>query len=443
MSIPLDRLYHFIENVVNEIYHNPLVIYRFWPHGSKNISDLNPLQNYHNSWYECVVRPAVWCHDQEPLDFDFFQTQIRHADDVWPNLVRSLAKRSELLQSLALPGLRRNLMYYSTVFSKNLLVHSEKRSKNLEKYTAEAVPVYYWSHAVIARDWFRYAAHEDFTKDASKEFLIYNRAWTGTREYRLRFSDLLIEHQLIDHCLTFCSPSEDGKHYETHTFQNTVWRPQHVLEKYFPPSLVKACASADFNTKDYRSTEIEVVLETLFDDDRLHLTEKSLRPIACRQPFILVATHGSLQYLRDYGFQTFDSIWDETYDTIEDPYQRMQAIIKLMLEVTAWSGVQRRDNVQRMQQIAYHNHKHFFSKDFSDLVINELRTNMTEAVDQIRQNPGFDKWQNRWRHLLQFPQIRDFLDTNQDLNQPTRQQYEQVLEFIGQHPKTVAERIKI
>ena len=156
-----------------------------------------------------------------------------------------------------------------------------------------------------------------------------------------------------------------------------------------------------------------------------------------------MATHGSLQYLRDYGFQTFDSIWDETYDTIEDPYQRMQAIIKLMLEVTAWSGVQRRDNVQRMQQIAYHNHKHFFSKDFSDLVINELRTNMTEAVDQIRQNPGFDKWQNRWRHLLQFPQIRDFLDINQDLNQPTRQQYEQVLEFIGQHPKTVAETIEI
>ena len=79
------------------------------------------------------------------------------------------------------------------------------------------------------------------------------------------------------------------------------------------------------------------------------------------------------------------------------------------------------------------------SKDFFDLIINELRTNMTEAFDQIKQDPGFDKWLDKWQHLLQFPQIRDFLKINQDIKQPTRQQYEQVLEFIGQHPKTVAD----
>ena len=186
-----------------------------------------------------------------------------------------------------------------------------------------------------------------------------------------------------------------------------------------------------------------MVLETLFDDNRLHLTEKSLRPIACRQPFILAATHGSLQYLRDYGFKTFDSIWNETYDTIEDPYQRMQAIIKLLREITTWSDVQRRDSIQRMQQITDHNHKHFFSEEFSDLVINELRTNMAKSFDQIKQDPGFDKWLDKWQHFLQFPQVQDFLDVNQDIMLPTRQQYQQILEFIEQHPKTVADRIKI
>ena len=398
MSIPLDRLYHFIEKIAIKNYGAPVVIYRFWPHGSKNIADLNPLHNYHNSWYERAVNPGVWCHDQEPLDYDFFITQKRHFDVAWGSLMRSLA----------LTELRPNLMWYPTVFSKNLLVHSEKRSKNLEKYTGEAVPVYYWNHAVIARDWFRYAEHEDFTKDISKKFLIYNRTWSGTREYRLRFSDLLVEHELIDHCLTFCNPTEDGKHYTQHNYNNNVWRPTHVLEKYFPPSLENACASADFDTEDYRSTEIEVVLETLFDDDRLHLTEKSLRPIACRQPFILVATHGSLQYLRDYGFKTFNSIWDETYDTIEDPYQRMQAIIRTMREITAWNDDQQRDNYQLMAQIADHNHKHFFSKVFFDLVINELDTNMTEAFNQVKQNPGFDKWLSRWQHFYSFHRFETF-----------------------------------
>jgi|LakMenEpi03Aug12_release.lakeMendotaPanAssembly.Ray.scaffolds.fasta_scaffold311896_2 hypothetical protein len=431
MSVPLDRLYHFIEKIAIKNYGSPVIIYRFWPHGSKNIQDLNPLKQV--DWAQRQQMLGIWCHDQEPLDYDFFQTQIRHFDSAWPNLIRSIS----------LPEWCRNLMYDSTVFSKNLLVHSEQRSKNLDRYATESFPVYYWSHALIARDWFRYAKHEDFTKDVSKEFLIYNRAWSGTREYRLRFSDLLVEHQLIDHCLTFCCPTEQGKHYETHMFKNPVWRPTHVLENYFLPSQADSCDSADFDTEDYRSTEIEVVLETLFDDDRLHLTEKSLRPIACRQPFILAATHGSLQYLRDYGFKTFDSIWDETYDTIEDPYQRMQAIIRTMCEITTWSDELRCDNVQRMQQIVDHNHKHFFSKDFFDLIINELRTNMTEAFDQIKQDPGFDKWLDKWQHLLQFPQIRDFLNVNQDIDRPTRHQLEQVLQFIEQHLKTVADRIKI
>lgn len=443
MSIPLSRLYHFIEKTAIKNYGGPVVIYCFSPHGSKNIEDLNPLQNSFNSWYEHVVYPGVWCHDQEPLDYDFFQTQTRHFDYAWPNLTRSLAKKSDSLGSLNLPGLRANLMYYSHVFSKNLLVHSEQRSRNLEKYTTKSVAVYYWSHALIARDWFRYAEHEDFTKNANKRFLIYNRAWTGTREYRLRFGDLLIEHKLTDHCLTFCSPIENGEHYQTHTFKNPVWRPDHVLENYFPPSLADACASADFITEDYRSTEIEIVLETLFDDQRLHLTEKSLRPIACKQPFILAATHGSLQYLRDYGFTTFDSVWDETYDTIEDPYERMQAIINLMLEITAWSDVQRRDNVQLMAQIADHNQKHFFSKDFFDLVITELDTNMTKAFDTVKKDPGFDEYTNRWQCLLQHPEIQNFLSSNQDITQPTQRQLLQTLKFIEQYPKTIADVNKI
>ena len=430
MYIPLDRLYHFIEKLANEIYDNPVIIYRFWPHGSKNIQDINPLKP--SNWAQYQQTPGIWCHDQEPLSYVADKRDVRCA---W----------NDLLTGLDLMQLRTSLQWYVNIFKKNILLHSEKRSYAIEKCLkdGEWIPVYYWSHAVIARDWFRYAKHEAFKKNVTKQFLIYNRAWSGTREYRLKFSDLLVEHGLVDHCQTFCNPIEDGRHYTQHNFLNNVWRPGHVLENYFPPSQANACASADFDTENYQSTEIEVVLETLFDENRLHLTEKSLRPIACRQPFILAATHHSLQYLRDYGYKTFDSIWDETYDTIEDPYQRMQAIIKLMREIATWSEVQRRDNIQRMQQIADHNHKHFFSKDFSDLVINELRINMAHAFNQIKQDPGFDKWLGRWQHLLQFPQVQDFLDANQDTTMPTKQQYQKVLDFIEQHPKTVADRIKI
>jgi hypothetical protein len=422
MSIPLDRLYYFVEKMAVELQPDGVVIYRFYPNGSKNVQDLNTVR--YASWYSMATQPHIWCNDQEPLSMEFYEKNenLRNDQNTWLAILKSLSQYQP-------PS---NLNYFPNIFQKNLLLHSEKRSQDVEKYLKDGnlIPVYYWSHAIMARDWFRYAQHATFKKNVNKQFLIYNRSWGGTREYRLKFSDLLVENGLVDHCQTFCNPIENGEHYQTHTFKNPVWRPRHILENHMPPSLIDADASADFDLEDYQSTEIEVVLETLFDDGRLHLTEKSLRPIACRQPFILAAAHGSLQYLRDYGFRTFDSVWDETYDTIEDPYPRMQAIIQLMLEINSRSANQQRNDAERIQQIADHNHKHFFSKGFFDLVTGELRTNMNMALDQIKQDPGFEKWSARWKCLLQFPQVQDFLDLNQDQSMPMRSQIGKILEYI-------------
>jgi hypothetical protein len=203
--------------------------------------------------------------------------------------------------------------------------------------------------------------------------------------------------------------------------------------------MANSCSSADFSTEDYRSTEIEVVLETLFDDDRLHLTEKILRPIACRQPFLLAATHGSLKYLRSYGFRTFDAVWDESYDLIEDPYNRMQAIINVMLDICSWSEDQRRVNTQHIEKIVDHNQKYFFSKDFFDHITDELKTNMRDAFDQITMDPGFDKWVTQWQPRLQMPEIQAFMNINKNTVFPDMNQYDRILELIKQYPKkTVA-----
>ena len=430
MHVPLDRLYHFIESVANEIYNNPVIIYRFWPHGSKNIQDLSQMPTFWHSWADSQIHPAVWCHDQEPLNYEFFGKNLR----TWKN-----PRWSDMLKSLNIFVGPKNLNYSSNLFKKNILLHSEKRSWNVEDYVVdnELLPVYYWSHAIIAKDWFRYGVHENFKKNTNKCFLIYNRAWTGTREYRLKFTDLLCHHNLVGSCLTWFNPVDQDRDYKDHVFANEAWRPDHVLENYFSLSNVLSCASADFCTKDYQSTEIEVVLETLFDDDRLHLTEKSLRPIACRQPFILAATHGSLQYLRDYGFQTFDTVWDESYDHIQDPVLRMQAIIDVMRDISAWSAEEWIINKQRLTQIAEHNQKHFFSDVFSDQIITELRTNMQNAFAQIKEDPGFDTWIARWQARLQHEEVQEFMEQDTDPLQPNRHSYERVLKFIANYSKSI------
>jgi hypothetical protein len=418
MNIPLDRLYHYIENVAQEIYCDRIIIYRFYPHGSKNINELNNLHES-DTWLEKVIHPLLWCNDQEPLDYEFYKKNLRNRPDT---ILGRFLKPPE------------NLNYRQTIFEKNLLLHSEKRSDNLKKYQLndELIPVYYWSHAVIARDWFRYAEHVAQKKQVNRTFLIYNRAWSNTREYRLRFAELLIHLNLQDRCQTSINPIEPelGIHYNSHQFKNSAWQPRTVLENHFPIGTAHSHYSADFDLRDYEATDVEVVLETLFDDGRLHLTEKSLRPIAVGQPFILAGTHGSLEYLRSYGFKTFGNVWDESYDLVEDPAERLIQIAELMKYISNWLPHQREHNMAQAQAIADYNQQHFFSQKFFNQVTDELKTNLKSAFDELEQCNNFTAWFENWKILISNPELINFLTTNQDVNLGTKQQFDFVFQLI-------------
>jgi hypothetical protein len=382
MSIPLDRLYQFVESVAQNILQDRVLIYHFYPHGSKNVEDMSGLRN--EDWQIVQLSTSLYCNDQEPLDYQYYKTVNRK---VWhPTFVPLV-----------------HFLKHRTVYEKVLLLHSERHSTNVEQYQQDQfITVYWWSHAAIALDWFRYARHVELKKQSKKTFLVYNRAWSGTREYRLRFAELLVQLNLQDSCQTSINPVEPelGIHYDCHKFKNPAWRPQTALEDYFPINTTPSHYSADFDADDYNATDIEVVLETLFDDARLHLTEKSLRPIALAQPFILAATAGSLEYLRSYGFKTFGNVWDESYDLVEDPAERLIQIAELMKYISNWLPHQRERNMAEAQAIANYNQQHFFSQEFFNQVTNELTANLTTALAKVQGTRNLQAWVDRWNTYL-------------------------------------------
>jgi hypothetical protein len=408
MSVPLDQLYHFIENIVEQTYDNQVIIYRFSPHGSKDIRNLSSLhdqpdKNFY-SWLN--LSAEIFCNDQEPLNYDLYDNQHSGQINVGASWTQLIKEKNLNFPLFNLRGSIRN------IWDNALLLHSEKRSCQLDLYkNCQFIPVYYWSHAVIALDWFRYAQHVNQKKLVNKTFLIYNRAWSGTREYRLRFAELLIHLNLQEHCKTSVNPVEPelGVHYELHTFKNSQWRPQIVLENYFPTSTAHSHYSADFDMKDYAATDIEVVLETLFDDGRLHLTEKSLRPIACAQPFILAGTYGSLEYLRSYGFKTFGNIWDESYDLVEDPAERLTQIAELMKHISNWSPQVRERKLSEAQVIADYNKTHFFSEKFSNLVTDELKQNLKSAFEELESTNTATLWFEKRKLNYSNPELFNYL----------------------------------
>ena len=405
MSIPLDRLYHYIHDIAEQIRSDYVLIYRFYPYGSKNIEDLDLLDDKNDRqviYYPTY--PQIYCNDQEPLDYNFYQLSNYSHYSNWVKTTYGITLTHPPLQNLRI--------HLYNIYDKCLLLHSERRSLNVRKYKdSHFIPVYYWAHAIIALDWFRYAKHVDIKPNTiQKQFLIYNRAWAGTREYRLKFVELLQKHNLVDNCQTSFNPvdPEHNVEYTTHIFKNIAFKPDNIQDT-FPVTTAPSQSSADFTIEDYANTKFEVVLETLFDDERIQLTEKILRPIACGHPFILASTKGSLEYLREYGFKTFDGIIDETYDTEEDPVKRLHLIIDAMKTITTWTEEEQILNWAKINEITKYNKQHFFSDEFANSIVNELKYNLRSAFAELEEtNTGktFFKFRKAMRKIPVLSKIR-------------------------------------
>ena len=389
MSVPLDRLYNFLHDISN----HALLIYHWRSHGSKKLSDLAVLNVFTSA---DKSRPVMICHDQEPLFYDLYTES-----DIYNEMLNRIPKsdpgqaawRMSIIKFLSKLHLR-GLAYFliTSMCDKILILHSEKQSTQLQLYESNNyIGVYYWSHAMIAADWFRYAQYDpklivNFDQ-IQKDFLIYNRAWSGTREYRLKFMHELVQKKLQSHCLTSFAVQDNNQHYMDYQFKNSDFETDLVgLDQHFLPNRHDSNASADYNNSDYAQIGIEIVLETLFDDTRLHLTEKTLRPIACGQPFILMATAGSLQYLRDYGFKTFEGLIDETYDTILDPAERLQAVVNEMSRIAKLDQTKKLMLWHQLYKIAKFNQQLFFSTQWQQSIYQEFVSNLSRSIGILKQH---------------------------------------------------------
>ena len=79
--------------------------------------------------------------------------------------------------------------------------------------------------------------------------------------------------------------------------------------------------------KPYDDYFVEIVAETDIRSTAW-ITEKTVKNLCIGKPFILVGAPGSLEKIRSLGYETFSPWIDETYDTIVNAYDRIEAIKK-------------------------------------------------------------------------------------------------------------------
>jgi hypothetical protein len=100
-----------------------------------------------------------------------------------------------------------------------------------------------------------------------------------------------------------------------------------------------------FNPWWYDSTVFSVVVESYMRTDpwsrnpvvpnfKTEVSEKIFKPLAFKHPFITFGSYETLKYLKQQGFETFDNLWDESYDNIASDDDRHQKVSEIVINAT-------------------------------------------------------------------------------------------------------------
>lgn len=122
----------------------------------------------------------------------------------------------------------------------------------------------------------------------------------------------------------------------------------------------------------------ELVTETDVKGD-LFLTEKTLKPIFCKTPFMISGSCYALRFLRSLGFQTFDSILDESYDAEIVFYDRSNLIMENLKSLTKLQLDDCSKLVNSVKEVLDHNREHFLNNDWSF----DLENKVNKRIDEV------------------------------------------------------------
>lgn len=170
-----------------------------------------------------------------------------------------------------------------------------------------------------------------------KSEVIYNTDWSllfSPHEFTSLFGEFKDEENNnlfnIEHFSTYFNRNELQKHYKElkyffYTKKKSYFEPNSkYLFNFFGDTKSTHFANS------YKNSFISLITETSFENNEEHISEKSLKPFINLHLGIFLAPYKHLHRLKNYGFQTYSYLWNEEYDDILDPMNRMAEISLLI-----------------------------------------------------------------------------------------------------------------
>jgi hypothetical protein len=328
--------------------------------GKRDINDIVTLQT--------GTRGRVFFFDQEPM--------IRGVDDkLWDYIFQE-----------------------PTIFANSELDSADK--KYVEAKYPNFVDWYFFSHGLVAREWFSAQRYNYAGWIEQKQTLLDCNLITGYRSYRL-----YLIYKMYRHSVNLCSYiSFKGKNswqeiLKTHDPFDILKEPKKFLDRIPTDNISYDNWGEDQTLKNglmqcripldfYSRVNYIFVSETICTENKKHLTEKIFKPIAAGKPFLLAGGYKNLEYLKRYGFETFSDYWSEDYDNIINPKDRIDSIFETIRSINLYPIVdeeiqKKLDLFNQAHGVAFNNRSYFWSNEFYNLLINEAISNLNNAKAKL------------------------------------------------------------
>jgi len=371
---------------IDEIYNNT-----FWPWIRDHLpgfrmymcdpfgrSDPDSVVNYGNDHIH--EHNYIFFFDQEPIHLDIHMQTFSKVQYMNLDITHGLTVEDPMtVEDPFVNGKIANAGY---------LLTSERDSKNVDyvckKY--EWKSFYYFFHGWAALDWYRgydrtFLIQPWTDRTITKTFVAPNRIVAGKRQHRLEMLYHIFKNRMTHNhvsCPAVC-PAENisvldavkplvKKYPDIESVFSAESLPMNFAGETDHP--MHSCWLSLFD--ESAESLLYLVTETVATGCRHHLTEKTFKPIALGMPFVIVGTRGSLEYLRSYGFRTFDGIWDESYDLADDDV-RIERISSLLRSLDELSTEAKQELFESAYEVIEHNWNHFYNGGFEAVLWDELK----------------------------------------------------------------------
>jgi len=127
----------------------------------------------------------------------------------------------------------------------------------------------------------------------------------------------------------------------------------------------------------YNDSYFTVTVESSVDTDltapcELFVTEKTFKPIAFQHPFLVCGMKGTLKFLHDNGFETFNHIFDESYDQLDFFENRLDSV---------HNNIKNFDTTKYLDPLTNEKIKHNYDRFYNRaIVLNGLKMDLLDPL---------------------------------------------------------------